>query len=232
MGGHPARPHRGDGLVSRIVRAVPAPAAGDADARERARLELAASAARAERKNRPTYLVFIALLLVAASGVALVWALGARASEESALRDERAQAQEYDRSSARIQQIRSTTGEKANPFTDNNDRIRTRIMAAAERAGLTGEPPGMTAASAVAPTLVSTDPRTPGSADGTVPPTQRSKFRYENVRQQSLEILIQWLNFAVEDIPGLEVYSIHLKPEANGWVLTSVTFTRWERVAP
>jgi hypothetical protein len=206
------------------------PAAADRAGLEQARLELAATAARAERRNRPTALPAGAAALLAVSIVALLWAAAKRSSAELALADERRAAEEYVQASARLEQARALGGDRPNPANESNDRIRSRIIAAAERAGMTADHPGMTGASSLVPT-VSTDLKQPASADGKTPATQRSKFTYQNVKQSSLEAMIQWVNNAVEDIPGLEVFMISVKPEANGWNMT-VAFTRWERVGP
>jgi hypothetical protein len=57
---------------------------------------------------------------------------------------------------------------------------------------------------------------------------QRVRFEYRAVRDEKLEALLGWLGQATEDIPGLEVFSVTIKPEAAGWLM-DVVFTRWER---
>lgn len=206
------------------------PATADRAGLEHARLDLAMAAARAEHRNRPTYLPAGAAALLLVSILALLWALAKRSGAELELAQERREAEEYVQTAARLERFRASGGERANQFNESNDRIRSRIIAAAERAGMTADHPGMTGASSLVPTF-SQDAKQPASADGKSPATQRSKFTYLNVKQSSLETMIQWVNNAVEDIPGLEVYMIGIKPEANGWNMT-VAFTRWERIAP
>jgi hypothetical protein len=36
------------------------------------------------------------------------------------------------------------------------------------------------------------------------------------------------VEIATRDVPGLEVYSVRIRPETNQWDL-NVTFSRWER---
>ena len=57
---------------------------------------------------------------------------------------------------------------------------------------------------------------------------RRIKVSYE-IRDESMPNLMKWIQIAVHDIPGLEVYSVTLKPEASQWLM-KVTFCRWERV--
>ena len=58
--------------------------------------------------------------------------------------------------------------------------------------------------------------------------SKRVKFRFDNVQDESLPALLSWLDKAVTELPGMEVYSVSIRPLANQWVM-NVTFARWER---
>jgi len=49
------------------------------------------------------------------------------------------------------------------------------------------------------------------------------------VRDPSLEHLLDWVKRSTQQIPGLEVTELTIKPGKQGWTL-SVTFTRYERI--
>lgn len=53
------------------------------------------------------------------------------------------------------------------------------------------------------------------------------RYPYE-IRDPNLESVMLWLQECVEGIPGLEVQSLRIRPEAQSWYV-SVTLTRWER---
>jgi hypothetical protein len=50
-----------------------------------------------------------------------------------------------------------------------------------------------------------------------------------DIRDPSMEALVQFMQRAVAEVPGLEVQSIQIKPEAQVWYL-QVKFARWERL--
>jgi len=63
----------------------------------------------------------------------------------------------------------------------------------------------------------------------TIPVGNARKLTYPyTVRDNSLEHLLDWVKISKEQIPGLEVSDLSIKPNTQDWTLT-VTFTRYER---
>lgn len=188
--------------------ATPASLANDA------RFDLAMAAARAERANRPTYLLIGAAALLIVALAALLWSWQAKSAAESKLATEMALGQQFVDAAQRLRELEVTpkSGPSASePIPD----MGSRMQAAAVRAGMAKD-----AASKLLP-IPSRDSTRSGNA-------VRKKFQYNNVREATLEPLVSWLSSATEEVPGLKVYSLTLKPDATGWTM-NVTFTRWER---
>lgn len=57
---------------------------------------------------------------------------------------------------------------------------------------------------------------------------QRIKISYSQLRHADPAVLLGWVNDALDLIPGLEVFSISVRPGTNDWTM-SVTYSRWER---
>ena len=87
--------------------------------------------------------------------------------------------------------------------------IRSRIMAAGTEAGLKN-----------AVQL----PRNEKSRGGTDAVQQRLVY---DVRDESLDAIVRWIDIALRGTTGLEVYALSVRPEANQWNC-KVTFSRWE----
>ncbi len=179
-------------------------------AREQARQDVAVAAARQARRNTPTHLIVLALLLL---GIALICTLVAGASRAAA--QERLDAQK--RQSARVAELVA----RLNQFNEAErtgvqrwgqpaERVQSKIQQAAVQAGV----------KAAIPPVNPTRSSPIGNA-------QRIQFKYD-IRDESLNSLLKWVELATRDVPGLEVYSVRIRPEANQWDL-NVTFSRWER---
>jgi hypothetical protein len=52
--------------------------------------------------------------------------------------------------------------------------------------------------------------------------------RYSQMKHEDLSVLLGWVQTAVTEVPGLEVISITIRPEAEKWSM-DVRFGRWER---
>ena len=173
---------------------------------------LVSAAAGNERRNRPVYLVAVAVVLLAACLVSLaasLWAVGTASREFSR---ERAAATTLASAVGRLKELEGQAGggEKG---PAPNDKILTMLQGAAERAGLENSK-----------TLM---PR-PSPPENRGAGVQRVKFEYDAVRNEELEPLLLWLRYATEDIQGIEVYSVTLRPDANAWIM-KVVFQRWQR---
>lgn len=171
----------------------------------------AARAAGNERANRPVWAIACAGVVLAGALIALVVSLNARSSANTTLANERARAAKFVELAAayrRLSESADSSGVKA-----NEPIVPSVLQNPATRAGM------VNAASLIPRTDSESRPAT-----GLI----RKRLTFENVRDPSLEALLNWVRFATEDVPGLEVYSVTIKPEANVWHM-KVVFTRWER---
>lgn len=179
-------------------------------AQEETRLALAAAAARAERQNQPKFLLYAAGALLAAAiifvGVAFSGSLAASAD----LASQKKQAETTVQLAGRYRALKAAA--QNGPTYQPATQIRTRIEQAGVDAGLKDRVPLP---------QTHTDPqRSIGS--------QQTRFDYE-VRDENLPNLLAWMQKSLADVPGLEVYSLTLRPEAHKWKL-NVSFSRWERI--
>jgi hypothetical protein len=179
---------------------------------EERRAELAALAARTRRANEPRSLVVLAGVGVLVSAVVLGLSV---LSYVGAALEARAERERAGAIATRVAHLRAL-GERAS--TDAADagestRFRSRIDRAGVEAGLR-------------------DPlRVPAEA---IPDIDRTKGTRQvqltfDIRDPSMEALVQFMQRAVAEVPGLEVQSIQIKPEAQVWYL-QVKFARWERL--
>ncbi len=174
------------------------------------RQDMAMEASRNERANRPVSWVVVAGVCLL---VMLAWLLKSAAARMGADRDlarQRTTSGEMLQLVAELQQLEKAAAERGaaelgKPLPD----MRTRIGRAATTAGMKTEPVPST--------------RTEGGQPGVV----RQRLTYD-VKDESLASIVSWLHGAVADVPGLEVYSVRLKPEPTQWSV-NVVFTRWER---
>jgi len=185
-----------------------------AERQEESRETLRAAAAANERRNRPAYLVAVAVLLLLACVLSLAWSLVARGAAAGEFAREKDTAMVLARAVGRLKELQATGDAEGDKGAAPNDQILTMIQGAAERAGIQNPKQLF--------------PRGPGTPENRSGGVQRVRFDYDQVRNESLEPLLLWMRYATESVPGLEVYSVKLRPEANEWVM-QVTFQRWQR---
>jgi hypothetical protein len=178
---------------------------GGGDAAD-AKFELATAAAGAERANKPKTLIVIAGALLAVAVIATGMALSSRLAAQRKLDTERGRATEMVTLAAKLKQLNeaSAGGKRTGRIT----LLPTTLNQAARAAG------------------IKTDPvmrNMPDSRNGDV---VRKKMEYD-VRDESLEAILRWIDSATKQVQGLEVFSFNVKPESQVWH-AKVTFSWWE----
>jgi hypothetical protein len=190
-----------------MSRAVPAHLAPIEDAR----LEQAAQAARTARRNQPRGLLVASGVLLLAMALYVLFALASRNSAAEAMESAKARAEEAVRYAGELKALRAMA--QTNPgATASATQLRSRLEQAGVESGL----------SKVVPL--------PNERTETLIPglgSRQYKYDYE-LTDPNLAALLAWVERAVEVVPGLEVYGISLRPEANHWRLR-VTFSRWQK---
>ena len=179
-------------------------------AQEEARMTMAASAARTERLNQPRALLYLAGALLLAALIFLGVEFKASVAGSLRLKGEKSQYDDIVKKAGTLRALQDAA--KANPeSTQPTTQILSRIQEAGVKVGLKNRVP--------LPTTRTERPPGLGSI----------QTRYDcEVREEELDKALQWVQRAVADVPGLEVYSISLRPEAHNWVLRA-SFSRWER---
>lgn len=173
----------------------------------------AMSAAASERRNRPKHLLLIPLLLFCVAGLVLAFALFSR--ETARLRLEQ-QEMRYDRLVAGVVQLRelnlkSRDSDGQNSLGEPITDLLSRMETYSTRAGLQEKP------------------RVPQQRRDSTKGAVRQRYIYTNLTDRSLPALLEWLRISQDNVPGLFVYSITLRPvPSRGWSM-DVTFARWER---
>ncbi|MDX2130861.1 MAG: hypothetical protein SFY69_02265 [Planctomycetota bacterium] len=184
----------------------------DGGAAEERRLLLASVAARAERSNQPRHVVLLAGLVLAGAVLALVLGWSSFAAARSKLRTQQDTAGRVVETAARLQALRSAGPDTSSPrASDAGQQVLGLIERAGREAGLRDR--------VVAPRT--RESSSPGS----------SAVRYEwtyDVRDPSLDAILNWIARVREQAPSLEVFSFKVRPEQQVWFVT-VRFTRWER---
>lgn len=186
----------------------------ETNAANEARFELATIAASAARRNRPTHLIVIGFVLALVAAVALLVSFLQYQSAQAALARQEAFGREVLDRIAELKAWQKAAADGKNKPVSAQAEIGSTLQAAAARAGVR--------ASA---NLIPSRSQTPTRFQD----VQRRKISYDDVRDESLEVLLKWLENAQKDVPGLEVYDLTIRPEANVWAM-KVTFARWERV--
>ncbi|MCG3124384.1 MAG: hypothetical protein GIKADHBN_02847 [Phycisphaerales bacterium] len=183
---------------------------------EERREQLAASAAAAVRRNRPRHLLVLAMVLLVSSCLMLLWSLSSRNGAKRDLDAVRAEAARVEQLVAEWKALKSEKPDAGESrLNEPLTAFYSRIEAAATRAGVKERIPSMQAQSDTR------DVRT-----GAV----QKKIRYQRVQDADIGALVRWLEFACEDVPGLQVYSLRVQPQtAQGQWQIDVTFSRWER---
>lgn len=182
------------------------------DRRER----FAAAASIEVRRNRPTHLVVLSMVLLLTSVLMLLWALNSRNAARDDLETARSQAQTVD---ALITEWKSLKSVSADPnaarLNEPLTSFYSKIEAAATRAGLKDRPPS---------------PRAQQDARDAKTGAIQKRIMYQRFGDPDLGALIRWMEYACEDVPGLEVFYLKIQPEtARGVWGIDVTFSRWER---
>lgn len=178
---------------------------------------MAASAARTERVNRPIHLVALAcvLLIVAAGALLLAW--GRLKSANTQLGHAADQRQRFIELGTRWREVAArASGDQGPKAGDSITTLGSRIQAQASQAGLVNSP-GV--------------PTTRDAARAGQP-TKRVITSFTNVKDPDLAALLRWIDLSLEEIPGLDLHALTLRIEQDQWNLSSVQFSRWERVNP
>lgn len=176
------------------------------------RYSLAARADAGARANRPTHLVAIAglALLLCLTVAAFAWR--ADASAASALRRESSTLDNIRVRADRLAELRADlaaapTDDRYRPIPD----ILSRMSNLATEAGLTGTIP------------------VPVTGSNPFQESRRLTYQYRNLRVDSLEPFVRWVNLCIERIPGLHPTGIKITPQANAWQV-DIMFARFERL--
>lgn len=188
----------------------------DISADER-RAIMAARAARTERANRPIHLVALAcvLLIVAAGALLLAW--GRLNSAKTRLTGAAAQRERFIELGTRWREVAARAATDQGPKAGESiTTLGSRIQGQASQAGMANSPGVPT----------TRDSSRPGQ------PSKRVIMSFTNVKDPDLSALLHWIDLSLKEVPGLELYALTLKVEADQWNLTSVQFSRWERVNP
>jgi hypothetical protein len=171
---------------------------------------LSLAAARTASRNRPSFLVALGIIALAAG---LIYALTGWLSHRDALA-QAARAQTFANkildASAQLKALQATEG-SGGPRVGDQGNVLSRIEAAGTRAGLSKNVP------------VGNTTRNPNRETGWV----QIGHQY-NLKDPSLDAILRWMQFAVDDNPGLEVSQAVLRPEQSEWSMT-VVFNRWEK---
>lgn len=190
-----------------------APAAPSVRADER-RQDLAALSMRAQRANTPTHFVLVGLLAVAAALLYVVVAWRAYAAEAGQRDLQRTTAANVAATAGRLKALIAAESDNGQGpgLAEGGQRIYGRIEQAGVEAGLKDRVP--------VPVATRSD-RVQGTDINRV-------VRDYDIRDPNLGAIVDWIVRAGQAVPGLEVYSITVKPEAQAWYVR-VRFTRHER---
>lgn len=181
------------------------------------RAMMAARAARTERENRPIHLVALACVLLVVAGGALLLAWGRLNSAKTQLTNATAQRERFIELGTRWRETTARASSDQGPkASESITTLGSRIQAQATHAGLVNSP-GVP---------------TTRDAARTGQPTKRVITSFTNVKDPELSTLLRWIDLSLEEVPGLELYALTLKVEGADWNLSSVQFSRWERVNP
>jgi hypothetical protein len=177
---------------------------------EESRFELTLAAAAKERRNRPVAALVLAGLVLAGAAVFAMYAVGVRAGARSELR--RALADQAESEVRAAEWVRMSQGGDQTPRVGGRSEFRvSRMEELATRAEMKNRPNA---------------PASP--EDKSRPGIVLHRHVYTGVQDPSLAALVEWVRLATEEIAGLEVESLKVRPEPVGWRM-DVTFRRWER---
>lgn len=183
---------------------------------DQSRGDIAVAASRNERSNRPTHLVVMAIAITAVSLVFLLFAVKSRSGALAEFAKEKKTGATAAELVVQLREIKSAEASTSVRYGRNeSELLQSKFSNAAAAAGIKDFPQVFT--------------RKPQN-DRDIGGAHRTKVGYD-VRDESMPNLMKWVQNVVRDTPGLEVYSITLKPEATQWFLR-VNFSRWERTEP
>lgn len=172
--------------------------------------ELGVVAMRQEGQNRPVRLVVVAGFVLVVSVIFLLWGISRKFSADSALSTNEERTKQILALADQLDRLKAAAQERGGATLGVPiESIRSKIIAAGAEAGMKN--------SIALPTF----DKARGGADAE---QQRLTF---DVRDESLASIVRWIETAIGDTTGLEVYSISIKPEANQWNC-KVTFSRWQ----
>jgi hypothetical protein len=176
----------------------------DRDAVDETRFALAALAARRARRNRPRRLVVLSLAILIGAGALAMWGSVQRARAAGQLQDARTEFAAVEQLVPQYQQAAASGGE--NPFQRVPDLV-TRIENLARRAGLDNPLPS-------APTR---DTPRGGLIETSV--------TINNIRNRTLEPVLGWIAEVTDQIPGIEIDRLEIRPDTQGWTV-NITFLK------
>ena len=180
------------------------------------RLLRAGHAQAAEARNRPKTILYAAVLLLALSLFWLMFAMGDRRRQLEALQLQRDSTEAFYKLISEITTLRAQQAAMPSLRIEKSEDVRQAIRDAA--------PEALKVKLLTPKETVIDKPDKNDKAAG----AQRLVLKYEQVNHESLEDLTTWVGRALERVPGLEVYSITIKPQQNVWTM-SVHFSRWQR---
>jgi hypothetical protein len=144
------------------------------------------------------------------AGIFAVYAVAARAAARSELRGALADQAESAVRAAEWARLSRQEGVSSRVGSPTEFRV-SRMEELATRAGMTNRPNA---------------PASP--EDKSRPGIMLHRHVYSGVQDPSLAALVEWVRLATEEVAGLEVESLKVRPEPAGWRM-DVTFRRWER---
>lgn len=175
------------------------------------RQDLTVEAQRSASANRPRHILIGAgaLFVVALIAIGLAYTRYAEAS--SKLESEKTLAKNMVEAAARLRALKEAAAADTGPAPNAPDtQIFSRIEQAGHDAGLTNKVP--------------LPQQSRGSSTAGA---SQKRYLYE-LRDASLPAILLWVERCQQEVPGLEVSAIIVRPEAQVWYV-KVTFSRWER---
>ncbi|MFG0284538.1 MAG: hypothetical protein ACF8R7_08970 [Phycisphaerales bacterium JB039] len=168
------------------------------------RFALAAMAARRARRNRPRRLVAFSVVIMLGAGAAAMWGSLQRTSAAGQLQDARTELAAVEQLVPQYQQAASRGSE--NPFVRVPDLV-TRIENLARRSGLDNPLPSAPTRDTPRGSLIETS------------------VTINNIRNRTLEPVIDWITQVTDQIPGVEIERLEIRPDTQGWTV-NVTFLK------
>lgn len=174
--------------------------------------ELAMRAGRAERANKPTMLLLLAMLVLAGTFLFLLTSVSRLSEARGDLASRRSNAEQMAMLVAELKQMRDYSSEAATLVHESDPQIMSRISQVAASAGVQGLPLPTSL-----PDITAKDR-----------PVKRVRFSYQ-ISNPSLAPVMQFLSQVEQQIPGMRVYAIKITPDKERWSV-GVTLSRLERV--